>query len=71
MGRAVDIALEHSFVVSTRTPGAAEASLPVHRAVLEAVAARDPEAAATAVLAIIEAAEKEIARSPGLPRDGV
>src|SRR5690606_41234501 len=32
LGRAVDIALEHSFHVSTRTPGAVEASLPVHRA---------------------------------------
>jgi DNA-binding FadR family transcriptional regulator len=69
LGRAVDIALEHSFLVSTQTPGAAQGSLPGHRAVVRAVEARDPEAAATAVLAIIEAAEQEIARSPGLPGD--
>ncbi|BCL32397.1 GntR family transcriptional regulator [Streptomyces aurantiacus] len=67
LGRAVDIALEHSFLVSTQTPGAVEASLPGHRAVVRAVEARDPVAAAAAVLAIIEAAEQEIAQSPGMP----
>lgn len=71
LGRAVDIALEHSFLLSTQTPGAVEASLPRHRAIVEAVEARDPAAAATAVLAIIEAAEQEIAQSPGLPGDVV
>ncbi|MFL1905780.1 FadR/GntR family transcriptional regulator [Streptomyces tauricus] len=71
LGRAVDIALEHSFLVSTQTPGAVEASLPGHRAVVEAVEARDPSAAAAAVLAIIEAAEQEIAQSPALPGDAV
>ncbi|MEU1350303.1 FadR/GntR family transcriptional regulator [Streptomyces sp. NPDC005775] len=64
LGRAVDIALEHSFLVSTRTPGAVEASLPGHRAIVQAVEARDGAAAAAAVLAIIEAAEQEIAQSP-------
>lgn len=71
LGRAIDIALEHSFLVSTQTPGAVEASLPGHRAIVEAVAAGDPTAAAAAVLAIIQAAEKEIAQSPGLPRDAI
>jgi DNA-binding FadR family transcriptional regulator len=66
LGRAVDIALEHSFLVSTRAPGAVDASLPGHRAVVRAVEARDPAAAAAAVLAIIEAADQEIAQSPGL-----
>ncbi|WP_093841570.1 FadR/GntR family transcriptional regulator [Streptomyces aidingensis] len=69
LGRAVDIALEHSFLISTQTPGAAEASLAPHRAIVEAVAAGDPAAASAAVLAVIEAAEREIAGSPGLPRD--
>ncbi|MFE9680850.1 FadR/GntR family transcriptional regulator [Streptomyces sp. NPDC006285] len=71
LGRAVDIALEHSFLVSTRTPGAVEASLPGHRAVVQAIEARDPAAAAAALLAIVEAAEQEIAQSPGLPSDAV
>ncbi|MGW3313772.1 FadR/GntR family transcriptional regulator [Streptomyces sp. NPDC001073] len=71
LGRAVGIALEHSFLLSTQTTGAVEASLPGHRAVVEAVEARDPAAAAAAVLAIVEAAEQEIAQSPGLPGDAV
>lgn len=69
LGRAVDIALEHSFLVSTQTPGAVEASLPAHRAVVEAVEAGDAAAASAAVLAVIEAAEREIAESPALPQD--
>ncbi|EPD67062.1 hypothetical protein HMPREF1211_01319 [Streptomyces sp. HGB0020] len=71
LGRAIEIALEHSFVVSTQTPGAVEASLPGHRAIVEAVAAGDPAAATAAVLAVVDAAEQEIAQSPGLPRDAV
>ncbi|WP_031037365.1 FadR/GntR family transcriptional regulator [Streptomyces sp. NRRL F-5650] len=67
LGRAVEIALEHSFLVSTQTPGAVEASLPGHRAVVRAVERRDPVAAADAVLALVEAAEREIAQSPGRP----
>ncbi|MEU3760221.1 FadR/GntR family transcriptional regulator [Streptomyces albogriseolus] len=67
LGRAVEIALRHSFDISTQTPGAVEASLPGHRAVVRAVEARDPDAAAAAVLGIIEAARQEIARSPGMP----
>ncbi|MBA4864641.1 FadR family transcriptional regulator [Streptomyces sp. PSKA54] len=66
LGRAIDIALEHSFVVSTQTPGAVEASLPAHRSVVEAVERGDPAAASAAVLGIIDAAEREIAESPGL-----
>jgi hypothetical protein len=38
---------------------------------VQAVEARDPAAAAAAVLAIIEAAEHEIAQSPGMPSDAV
>ncbi|MEO3755500.1 FadR/GntR family transcriptional regulator [Streptomyces sp. B6B3] len=69
LGRAVNVALEHTFAVSTQTPGAVEGSLPGHRAVVEAIEAGDPEAAAAAMLGIIDAAEQEITRSPGRPRD--
>ncbi|TDC73220.1 FadR family transcriptional regulator [Streptomyces hainanensis] len=69
LGRAIDIALEHSFAVSTRTPGAVASSLPAHRAIVAAVEAGDPAAAAAAVLGIIDAAEREIAASPGAPPD--
>lgn len=67
LGRALEVALEHSFAVSSQTPGAVEASLPFHRAIAEAVAECRPSDASAAILAIIEAAELEIARSPGLP----
>ncbi|MBQ0866933.1 FadR/GntR family transcriptional regulator [Streptomyces smyrnaeus] len=67
LGRAVDVALEHSFAVSTQTPGAVEASLPAHRAIVEAVEGHDPAAASAAILAIIDAAEREIAQSSGRP----
>ncbi|MGW5207700.1 FadR/GntR family transcriptional regulator [Streptomyces griseoincarnatus] len=69
LGRAVEIALQHSFDVSTQTPGAVETSLPGHRAVVHAVEARDADAAAAAALGIIEAAQQEIARSPGKPEE--
>lgn len=67
LGRAIEIALEHSFHVSTQADGAVEASLPAHRAIVDAVAAGDPVAAAAAVLEIIEAAERDIAESPAIP----
>jgi DNA-binding FadR family transcriptional regulator len=70
LGRAIDIALEHSFAVSTQTPGAVEASMPGHRAVVAAVEAGDPAAASAAMLGIIDAAEREIAESPGLRPGG-
>jgi DNA-binding FadR family transcriptional regulator len=63
LGRAVDVALEHSFAVSSRTPGAVEASLPTHRALAEAVQGGRPAEASAAILAIIAAAEDEITRS--------
>ncbi|SCK36042.1 transcriptional regulator, GntR family [Streptomyces sp. WMMB 322] len=67
LGRALEVALAHSFAVSSQTPGAVEASLPAHRALAEAVAGGRPSEASAAILAIIDAAEQEIARSPGLP----
>lgn len=68
LGRALDVALEHSFAVSSQTPGAVEASLPSHRALAEAVGDGRPDEAAAAILAIIDSAEKEIARSLASPR---
>ncbi len=68
LGRALDVALQHSFAVSSQTPGAVEASLPAHRAIAEAVEGGRPSEASAAILTIIESAEREIARSPGLPR---
>ncbi|WP_420824891.1 FadR/GntR family transcriptional regulator [Streptomyces coryli] len=69
LGRALDVALQHSFAISTETPGALEASLPRHLAVAEAIGRGDGAEAADAVLAIIESAEYEIAHSPALDPD--
>lgn len=63
LGRAIDVALEHCFAVSTRAPGAVEGALPAHRAVVEAVESGNPAAASKAVLRIIDATEREIAES--------
>ncbi len=67
LGRALDVALEHSFAVSSQTPGAVEASLPPHRALAEAVEYGRSAEASAAILAIIESAEQEIARSMAFP----
>lgn len=67
LGRALEVALEHSFAVSSQTPGAVGASLPSHRALAEAIQGRRPSEASAAILAIIEGAGQEIARAPGLP----
>ncbi|AZM47493.1 FadR family transcriptional regulator [Streptomyces sp. WAC 06738] len=66
LGRALDVALQHSFAISSETPGALEASLPRHLAVAEAIGRGDGAEAAAAVLAIIDSAEHEIEHSPAL-----
>jgi DNA-binding FadR family transcriptional regulator len=60
MGKALSALLRTSFELSTlRRDGPAE-SLPLHRAVLDAVRARAPEAAEAASLAQIEGARRDI-----------
>jgi DNA-binding FadR family transcriptional regulator len=60
MGKALSALLRTSFELSTlRRDGPAE-SLPLHRAVLDAVLARSPEAAEAASLAQIEGARRDI-----------
>jgi DNA-binding FadR family transcriptional regulator len=67
LGRALDVVLEHGFAVSSRTQGAVEASLPHHRALAGAVAGGRSAEASAAILASIDAAKEEIARSPASP----
>lgn len=69
LGRGIEVALEHSFAVSSQTHGAVEASLPAHRAIVDAVERGDAAAASDAISGIIAAAEREIAQSPVLPPD--
>ncbi|MFO1288260.1 MAG: FadR/GntR family transcriptional regulator [Rubrivivax sp.] len=60
MSKALAALLRTSFEVSTTQPGRAELSLPLHRAILDAVAARRPLAAERACLALIDSARHDI-----------
>ncbi len=60
MSRALSALLRTSFELSTSKKDGAIRSLPVHRAVLDAVVARDPARAEKAILAIIESAHLDI-----------
>ncbi|MEY2801872.1 MAG: hypothetical protein RL513_1457 [Pseudomonadota bacterium] len=60
MSRALSALLRTSFELSTSKKDGAIRSLPVHRAVLDAVIARDPARAEKAIRAIIESAHLDI-----------
>ena len=60
MGRALEALLRTGFEVSTRRKGGAATSLPMHRAVLDAVIARRPAEAERAVLELIDTARHDI-----------
>jgi DNA-binding FadR family transcriptional regulator len=57
---AVDALLRVSFRFSVKSRASARSSLPLHLAVAEAIAARDPDAADAAIRTIIEAAGKDM-----------
>jgi len=60
MSKALGALLRTSFEISTSRPDGPAASLPLHRAVLDAVIARDPPAAERAALALIDGAAEDI-----------
>ena len=62
MSKAIGAVLRVSFELSTLKPGRAGGSLPQHRAVLDAVIARDPKKAERAILVLIDDAGREIDR---------
>jgi len=61
MGKALGALLRTSFEISTSRPDGALRSLPLHRAVLDAVIARAPADAERAILVLIDGAAKDIA----------
>lgn len=75
MSKALAALLRTSFEISTSRKDGPRNSLPLHRAVLDAVIARDPERAERAVLVLIDGAREDIetvlASSRRLPRLGV
>jgi DNA-binding FadR family transcriptional regulator len=62
MSKALGALLRTSFEISTSRPEGPAGSLPLHRAVLDAVIARDPDQAERAALALIAGAAEDIER---------
>jgi DNA-binding FadR family transcriptional regulator len=62
MGRALSALLRTSFELSTRVEDGPRASLPMHRAVLDAVVAHAPDRAERALMMLINAANADIDR---------
>lgn len=60
MGKAVGALLRTAFELSTSKPDGPRQSLPLHRAVLDAVIARQPARAEKAILVLIDGAEDDI-----------
>jgi DNA-binding FadR family transcriptional regulator len=60
MGKAIGALLRTSFEISTTKPDGPRSSLPLHRAVLDAVIARKPAQAEKAILALIDSAKEDI-----------
>jgi DNA-binding FadR family transcriptional regulator len=60
MGKVLGALLRTSFAISTTRPDGALQSLPLHRAVLDAVISRSPSKAEKAILVLIDGASKDI-----------
>jgi DNA-binding FadR family transcriptional regulator len=60
MSKAIGALLRTSFEISTRRKDGPRSSLPLHRAVLDAVVARRPAKAERAVLVLIDGARDDI-----------
>ncbi len=60
MSKALGALLRTSFEISTTRPDGPASSLPLHRAVLDAVIARDPKKAERASLVLIDGAQDDI-----------
>ncbi len=62
MSSAIGEALESSRVVTIEVPGSATAHLPLHKAVVEAIRKREPDAAESAMRKLIERVQSDIDR---------
>jgi DNA-binding FadR family transcriptional regulator len=68
MSRVVYSALLVSFRATSRLPGRVKAALPKHRAILDAIRARDPRGAATAMRHLVQTTAREIEAQRKRPR---
>ena len=64
MGHVVYAALMLSFQATSRLPGRAKASLPKHRAILDAIRDRNPRRAGLAMRRLVRSSAREIGRLP-------
>ena len=60
MSRVVYSALLVSFRATSRLPGRAKASVPKHRAILDAIRNRDPRGAGAAMRRLVQSTAREI-----------
>jgi hypothetical protein len=60
MSKALNALLRTSFEISTRIKDGPKNSLPLHRAVLNAVIAREPDKAERAIMVLIDGAKEDI-----------
>jgi DNA-binding FadR family transcriptional regulator len=60
MSKVLSALLRTSFEISTSRPGGPRSSLQLHRAVLDAVIAHQPDAAETAIRELIDGAHQDI-----------
>jgi DNA-binding FadR family transcriptional regulator len=60
MSKALNALLRTSFEISTAIKDGPAKSLPLHRAVLDAVAAHDPDRAEAAIIVLIDGARQDI-----------
>jgi len=63
LGQTVTVALDITLRLSLDAPKGQQQSLPIHRTVLDAIAAHDSQAAAAAMLALVDAAERDVAEA--------
>ena len=63
LGQTVTVALDITLQLSLDAPKGQQQSLPFHKTVLDAIAARDSRAAAAAMLALVDASERDVAEA--------
>ena len=63
LGALIETAMASSFRITNNEPGALQVSLPLHRAVRDAILAQEPEAARQAMRILLEDAAKDMRRA--------
>ncbi|MCB8874596.1 FadR/GntR family transcriptional regulator [Acidisoma silvae] len=67
LGQTVTVALDITLRLSLAAPQGQQQSLPFHKTVLDAIASRDSAAASAAMLALVNASERDVAEAQAAP----